>query len=334
MKNKITNLVLLAVLSLVSFSLLSAPNVFAEEEVASEEQVTGTSIRLMPTSKIFQIASDSTYDGTMTIKNDGETEIRVEVYAAPYSYVYSDEEDLYKLGFSNENNFTQISRWIKVQDENGEFVEKPVFTIPSGGEIEVTYRITTPSNIPSGGQYAVIFAHTLTSVVSASGIRTEASPGMVVYGRSTEGEAITSAEISDMKIERSVTEAGTVRNNFYASAKIKNTGNVDINATGKLKVEPIIGFGSYETDEKFGYLSVIPEAELVISDEWTETPTFGLYKATWTVSAEGNTETIEKVIFLISPIFIIITISLLTILIVWIIIVVKKRKERRSRLAV
>ena len=198
----------------------------------------------------------------------------------------------------------------------------------------MAYRITTPNNIPSGGQYAVIFAHTLTSVVSASGIRTEASPGMVIYGRSLEGEAITSAEISDLEIKQSVTESGTVRNNFYASAKIKNTGNVDINATGKLKVEPIIGFSSYETDQKMGYLSVIPEAELVISDEWKETPTFGLYKATWTVSVDDNSETIEKIIFLISPIFIIITIILLTIIVIGVIILVRKRKARRSSLAI
>ena len=81
-------------------------------------------------------------------------------------------------------------------------------------------------------------------------------------------------------------------------------------------------------------MSIIPDAELVLSDEWEETPNFGLYKVTWTVTAGEETRTEEMVVFLIPPYIIVITIILLTIIIVWIIMAVRKRKERRSRLAV
>ena len=200
------------------------------------------------------------------------------------------------------------------------------------------YKIATPSNIPAGGQYAVIFAHTLTGVVSANGIKTEASPGMVIYGRSTEGETKISASISDMKVGYGIGstngENTPSKSSFAASAKVKNDGNVDFSAVGKLKVESIIGFGGYETPSDRGRISVIPESELEVRDEWEESPAFGLYKATWTVTAGNATETVETIVFVNPLPAIIITILVLTILTIWIIMVVRKRKERSSRLAV
>ena len=336
MKKISSKLLLFGAILIVGLGVFGNIDSYAEEEDSdgAEDVFSGTSISLTPVSKILQISSDSVYNDVFTVKNDGNDEIKIEVYAAPYSYVYSDEEDLYKLGFSNENNFTQISRWITFEDVDGKYVEKAYYTVKAEESLDVKYQITTPSNIPSGGQYAVIFAHTLSNATSASGVRTEASPGIVIYGRSTEGEVDTSAEISNLKISKNVSEDGTTRNNIYATAKIKNVGNVDFNATGVMKVEPIIGGGEYETPNTKGRLSIIPESELVSSDEWEETPSFGIYKVTWTVMVGDQTESTTRVIFLFSPIAVVISIILLTIVIIWIIIRVRKRKERHSRLAV
>ena len=339
MKRTNLGVLLTGAVMMLSMGLASPFRAFAEEKTESEQseeqtENRGTSISLMPVSKVLQLASDSTYEDTLTITNDGGKPMEIEVYAAPYSYVYSEEEDTYKLGFNNENNFTQIIRWITFDDGTGKWVKTAKYSIPANDSLAVKYRISTPSNIPAGGQYAVIFAHTLTSVISANGVRTEASPGMVIYGRSTEGETKIAPQISDMNVQLGVTENGTKRDNFYASAKIKNDGNVDFTAVGVLKVDGIIGGGSYETSANAGRISVIPESELLLADEWKDSPAFGLYKVTWTVTAGEETETIETVIFVNPLLAIIITIIVLTIIIVWIIIVSRKRKERHSRLAV
>lgn len=340
---KLSKLLLISLISIFSLGFF-VPNTYAE----GEEQPAATSIRLMPVSKILQLSSSSTYDDKFEVFNDGSEEIRVEVYAAPYSYVYSDSEDLYKLGFNNENNFTQITRWISFLND-GAYSAKTTYKIPAGQSLEVNFRVTTPADIPAGGQYAVIFAHALSNSTSASGIRTEASPGIVVYGRSTEGEVKSSAEIRDLIINQSITENETTRNNFNTSAKIKNTGNVDFTATGRLTVEPIIGSSVNCADQQSNEgseaanrdesqptsrISVIPEAELILTDECKNTPSFGIYKVTWTVTAAGQTETVERTIFLIPIWLILIAIILLTILTIWIIIRIRKRKERRSRLAI
>ena len=326
MKNNISKLCAFGLALLVfGLNFVSVPGVYADEEETSN--VGGTSISLEPVSTILQIASDETYTKTFKVNNDGDGEMRIEVYAAPYSYVYSDEEEQYKLGFTNENNYTQISRWITFEDSNGNYVEKPTFLIDPHKSLEITFKITTPSNIPSGGQYAVIFAHTISSAASGSGIRTEARPGMIVYGRSLEGESIIESEFSDLKI-------GEEEGKIFGSAKVKNTGNVDFNAKGVLKVDPIIGFGSYETPVNTGRLSVIPEAELVLSNVWEETSGFGIFKATFTVSVGEKTESIERIMVHLPLFVIVIIIILLTFLTIWIIITVRRRKERRSRLAI
>lgn len=306
---------------------------YAEGE-ESEETIGGTNISISPVSNVLQLASSSTYNDKIEIKNEGDNQMNVEVYAAPYSYVYSEEEDVYKLGFNNENNFTQITRWITFKDAGGSWVSKAEYSIEPKKSLEVEYKISTPDSIPAGGQYAVIFAHTLNGVISSNGIRTEASPGLVVYGRSIEGETVVKAEVRDMVIQQNITDANGTRNNFYASAKIKNTGNVDFSASGSMKVTGIFGGTKYETPQENARVSVIPETELAVSDEWTESPSMGIYRVSWTVDAGGESQTIQRIVFVNPILFIIITIILLTIIITFIIIGVRRRKERRSRLAV
>lgn len=339
MKRTISNIVLASTVVALAFSFF-AINTYADEnsdEVTAELSAPKTSLTLMPVSRTLQLSSSSVYDGSLTVTNDGDENMKVEVYAAPYSYVYSQEEDLYKLGFNTENSFTQISRWITIKDTEGNYVAKPGFTIAGKGTLNIDYKITTPESIPAGGQYAVIFVQTVSDNVSSDGIHTEASAGMVIYGRSTEGETIIAPKISDLSIGQGKntgeSQTGSTHN-FYGTAKVKNEGNVDFFAKGVLKVEPIIGFSSYETASNGGSVSVIPESERIVEDEWKETPDFGIYKVTWTVTAGEETESTDRVLVLISPIVIVITILVLTFIIIVLIIVVRKRKARRSRLAV
>ncbi len=334
---KKTIIVLLVALLMGTILPLTAS---AEGEDATETandakvQTGGTSISLMPVSKVLSLSAHSEYEDAITVNNDGDEEIEIEVFAAPYSYVYSEAERMYKLGFNTETNFTQIVRWISFQKSDGEWDKRVEYKIPAHESVSVKYKIATPESIPAGGQYAVIFAHTLTGVISASGIKTEASPGMVLFGRSTEGEVKVAAQISDMKTQYGPFGDDTQKSYFYGSAKVKNDGNVDFNAVGTLKVEPILGFGSYETPSNKGRVSVIPEAELEVSDKWEESPAFGLYKATWTVKAGEQTETVESIVFVNPILAIIIVIIVLTIITIWIIMLTRRRRDRRSRLAV
>ena len=325
---------LIAFTLLITAFALSLPT-YADEEAAPAEDAAeenGTSISISPVSNIISIEGNQTYDYSFKVTNGGNSEMKFEVYAAPYSYTLSEEDGEYKLGFARENNYTQITRWITFADANGNYSEKPVFTAAPNDTIEIKYRITTPESIPAGGQYAVLFAHTLsTSNMTGSGIKTEASPGLVVYARAT-GETIKTSEISDLKIEKTITnKKKETFNHINATAKIKNTGNVDLTAVGTMTVQGIFGRSYYETPAGTAAISIIPETELTLTDEWEETPYFGLFNVTWKVVTAGNTQTITAVVLIMPAPIIVMFIILLTFVTIGVIIRVKKRSARRAK---
>ena len=326
MKNIIRKISVVVLAVLLGLTVVGTKYAFADENV-------GTSISISPVSKILQLSASQVYEDTFKISNNGSSDMKFEVYAAPYSYTYSESDDTYQLGFSRENTYTQITRWITFKKTDGSYAEKATFTAAPNSNVEVTYRISTPESIPAGGQYAVLFAHTLSNDTNASGIKTEASPGLVVYGRG-EGETHATSEISGLKIESTKTVDGQEKTIINAAGKVKNTGNVDFMASGKLKVTGIFGQVYYETSgtSNKSRVSIIPEAELPLSDSWDETPFFGLFNVQWTVTGSGgSTEVITRFIIIMPPAILITIILLLTIVIVWIIIMVRKRKERRSK---
>ena len=321
-------------IAILGLALITAScPVYAEgEEGTTGEESTGTSISISPVSNILSIEANQTYEYSFKVTNGGNSPMKFEVYSAPYSYTQSEEDGEYKLGFSRENNYTQITRWISFANAEGNYVEKPTFTAEPNATVEVKYRIVTPESIPAGGQYAVIFAHTLsTGTMEGSGIKTEASPGLVIYARAS-GETIKTSEISDLSISKTITNRKKETfNHINASAKIKNTGNVDLTAIGTLTIQGIFGRSYYETPSGSAAISVIPETELTLTDEWKETPYFGLFNVTWKVVTSGNTQTMSAVILIMPAPIIVAFLILLTIITIWIIINVKKRKARRTK---
>lgn len=335
MKSLIYKFSVAVLATLMCATFVTSNNVFSEEGEGEAQQI-ATSISISPVSKILQISANSVYEDTFTVSNNGSSDMKFETYAAPYSYTYSESDDSYQLGFSKENAYTQITRWVTFRQTDGTYAPKATFVAAPNSSVEVAYRISTPDNVPAGGQYAVLFAHTLTADTNASGIKTEASPGLVVYGRA-EGDTKASSEIRNSKIDTAMTVDNQEKSIINASAKVKNTGNVDFMASGRLKVTGIFGQVYYETQgvSAKSRVSIIPEAELAVTDSWDETPFFGFFNVEWTVTGSGGTtETITRFVAVVPPVILITTILLLTIVIVWVTIVLRKRKERRSKFMV
>ncbi|MBQ3292968.1 hypothetical protein IJG93_01495 [Candidatus Saccharibacteria bacterium] len=336
MRSLIKKISALALAALMTAAVVSGGNIYADESENAGTSSTATSISISPVSEVLQLSPATIYDAVFKVSNNGDSPMEFEVYAAPYAYIYSEDDDAYRLGFSRENNFTQITRWITFKDVSGNYVEKATFTADPKSDVEVSYRITTPESIPAGGQYAVLFAHTLSGSVNSSGIKTEASPGLVVYGRAS-GDTIISSEISGVAINNTMLVDGEEKTIINAVGKIKNTGNVDFMAEGKLKVTGIFGNVYYETPagSTAARISVIPDTELSVTDSWKDTPFFGMFNVEWTVTAnDENPQTITKFVVIMPPVIIIIILLLLTVIIMWIIIVLRKRKERRSKFMV
>ena len=350
----------LAVVGLAIFGATGLAQAEGEEGEAAPVDDGRISISISPVVENFQLRSSSTYNGVMHVTNNGNKAFRFEVYSAPYTFSQGEDSNDYSPNFSKENNYTQIARWITIKDAEGNYVACtrgenseeetcPTWNAEPGQTIDVEYEVNTPDNIPAGGQYATLFAKTISEPSNTSGITTEAALGLKVFGRSEEGEAIQSAEIENMEIKRTIKKSVEVQENgqtvskemdlehINASALVKNTGNVDFMAKGVLRVSGLFGGDYYVTpDDKPGnnQSSVIPDTEMPVEDEWEDTPSFGIFRVNWTVTAGDDTQTVESVVFLLPPWAIVIAIIVLTIIIVGIIMGVRRHKERRSRFSV
>ena len=78
MRQKITNTLLAAMIAVLGCSF-GALNAHADDESAQADGPK-TSLTLSPVSRTLTIASNSTYDGTMNVTNDGDGRFAIFVY--------------------------------------------------------------------------------------------------------------------------------------------------------------------------------------------------------------------------------------------------------------
>lgn len=308
--------VLLAALGVFAFGALATTPVYADEEAKP-----AVWLQISPVSERVVLNPGQSLDYQFNVENIGGEAFTYKVYATPYGVT----NKTYELNFSTETERTQVSRWISFKDASGKFVSEVSYNIEPGTKQTIAYRITVPNNIPDGGQYATIFAESVPSSANTqtSGIKTVSRVGLVIYGRST-GETVNEAEITAYKFNSFLT-SGQVS----SDATVKNSGNTDFEARYNLIVKSLFGKTIFE---KKAVYDVLPDTERDISVEWPDTPLFGIFRITSSVSALDKTEDHTKIVMIIPLFMLIIVLVLLTILIVWLIMIIRKRKEQKSRL--
>lgn len=314
------------------FALVAAmPNVYAEDSTC-EAGKNGVSIS--PVSQPFSVSAGVVLDSEFTVKNMSAEASTFSVTAAPYTM---SNEDYTAPNFStseeNYTRYTQIARWIRFENVNGEYVETLDIDVEGCGEKSVKYKIAVPDSIPNGGQYAVILVKSAGSSGSGS-IKTVPQVGLLISARAT-GETIRESEISDVTVAKTYSkeEAGksTVVNKINASGSVKNTGNVDLEIKSKMTVKNVFGGVLYENEAS---VSVLPETTRKVSDVWDGTPLFGLFWASYTVTSNGQTQDSVKLLLVMPFWMIALMIVLIAIVVMWIIVAIKKRRARKARFMV
>ena len=305
------------IFSIASIILISSPQVYADEGGEKPSM----RIQISPVENRVTLNANETNEYTFNVDNTGSEGYSFKVYTNPYSVV----NEQYNPSFSNQNAYTQVSRWITFKNDAGEYSTEATYSVEAGQRKEITYKITVPSDIPGGGQYAIIFVEAIPKDDNSGGIRTVSRLGLRVFGR-TNGETKEKAEILNHNMD-----------SFYMSGKIKtsgivkNSGNADFNAVFKFKVEKIFGGIVYE-DSK-GY-DVLPDTTRNIELAWNETPAFGIYRITSTLNALDQSRSTTKIVLIIPVFMIVIMLMLLTITIAWFIILYRKRQAQKSKLII
>lgn len=267
---------------------------------------------------------------TMQVDNIGSQKFKFRVYAAPYSI----QNENYEVNFSAETNRTQISRWIKFnqnkdakKDSEKRWVEEATFEVEPGEHQVVEYLISVPKDIPDGGQYATIFAESVPESDSEiTGVRTISRVGLILYGN-TLGKTVEKSTVSDIDLSSFI-----INGKITAKADIKNEGNTDFTATMSMKIEKLIGGPVAEISNPYPMLPDSPARHAELA--WEDTPVFGIFKVKATVKALGETKEVSKIVIIMPIFIIIIMVILLTIIITWLILIIRKRRAQKSRLIV
>ncbi len=319
----ITSIAAIATICGIGTTVISAPTESVHAEEASEAALPAVWLQISPVSDRVTLEPGKEFDHSFKVSNIGSETFSFHVYASPYSVADSN----YNVSFSTETNRTQITRWIKFFDSEGNLADTASFSIKPGENISVTYHVSVPEDVPAGGQYACIFAESdeTEGSISGSGIKTVSRVGLIVYGR-TEGDTIEEASISNLVVPSFMTSG-----HITFDATVKNSGNTDFEAKVAYSIKSL--FGRDLANDSKSY-NVLPDTERNIAMEWSEQPFMGIFKTHFVVRALEKTEMIDRIVIIFPIPMIILSIIILTLIIIWVIILIRKRRERKSRLLV
>jgi len=313
------------ILSILLVSLGLSTQVWGEEseepETSEESFITepsSTALQISPVSARIALESGKTTEREFNIANGGASALTVRVYAAPYTA--GGEE--YINDFTSQTQYTKISGWISFLDSDDEAIDEPVYTLDPGQSIAVKYRITVPEDTASGGQYACLFAETIDDSQEAEGIKTVTRAGLIVLGNVV-GETRRLAKIGDIDINSLL-----FKGKINITANVENVGNIDFQTSVDINIKSMFGKELY--NDQLVY-TVFPETTRKIYTEWEDTPFYGIFRLRSKVTALGTEVESERLILVMPPIMIALTIVLCTAIVIVVIIYWRKRTSYRKR---
>lgn len=310
---KILTRSLAALLAFAAVLALPVSTAVFAEEGSDESEKPAVWLQVSPVSQRLNLNPGDHGEYEMTVENIGSGDFTFKVYASPYNVV----GEQYDLNFTEETPRSQIVRWINF--------EQSEYALAAGEKQIVKYTIDVPEDVAGGGQYATIFAESSGRALDAntSGVQTVSRIGMILYAR-VSGETREEANITDFNIQTYYSSG-----NIGVTSKVENKGNTDFEAKYTLKISPLIGNPIYEPETKVH--EVFPDSERRIDMAWENTPAFGIFRVTHSVTVPGETRSETRVVFVIPPFVIIIALVLLTFIAIWIIILVKRRRVAKAK---
>jgi len=263
----------------------------------------------------------------ITNPTDATNTLHYMVSVLPYAVVGED----YEVDFTNESDYTAISKWVTIDEPEG-YVE------PNNVK-RVYYTINVPENAPGGGQYCAL------------AIRNVPEEETTTQDEVRVQDVLEIASVLYAQINGEITRDGAIENNFVpyvsltnpltTSVYLENQGNVHQDAKITLSVYSVftgekvrIGGGEEDVvldEEEFGdnYFTelVMPETSKYVSHEIEGMPSLGVFRVSQTVSFAGVSDTNEQVVVMCPGWFI----GLVVLTIVCLVVSALSRRRRRRR---
>ena len=295
-----------AVAATLMLCLSGAAPVFAEEYPIH--------LMVSPASQTLgKLEPGKSYEGKFSVRNVGTEEFDYKVYATPYTV--QDEE--YNPEYTTTNNYTYIAEWFTFSKTTGHLDPR--------GEEEISYTVKVPANAAGGAQNAAIMVETEDSVDPSKTVSATSRVGIITYSQ-IDGVTNPCGKIIEKKVPSLLLNPP-----ISASALVENCGNIDLNVKYVFTVTPLFSSEPvYTNEDSPKVLATLPETRRYTNLEWENSPSIGIYKTKLSVTYNGKTEDIEKIV-LICPLWVIIlVIVFIGAVVFWL---VSRNKERKAKRA-
>ncbi len=230
-------------------------------------------IGVSPTSQELEIAPGGSTTGSVTVINDGTSDIVYKISISDYHVT----DESYQADFNSVSSSHDVSAvtWFNLPQTSA--------TIKTGEEFKVPYTIRVPVTAAIGGHYVAVFAETVPKVGSGNSIARVQKLGSLFYLN------VTGAVSRDGSIASFTAPWLQSSSPLTATLRMKNSGNVHFAASGEIVATDL--FGSHKAKTAFKG-EVLPGTTRRFNLELGVAGPIGIYKVSVTphyLEANGPT---------------------------------------------
>lgn len=309
-------------IKVLGFLLLSVVMAFTGRlSVYADDETTKNGLVLGPSSQRITLKPGNSYRSSIKVSSpaDSSSESKYVIYVAPYSVSNSDYDPI----FDENNEYTQIVKWISLDKEEG--------VIAPNHQEDIGFTIDVPLDAPAGGQYATIMLQDITGLEEEKN-----QAGSISISNIT---AIGSILVAD--VEGNTRKDGEIINNelpgfllnktLEATSLVKNNGNIHADAKYILQVWPLFSNEELCTNEENEDGEFVFPGTEKYHVQSCELPAVGIFRAKQTVTIFDEESIVEKIV-IICPIWLLfIIISAVFALIFYFVAKAKARKKANQK---
>lgn len=182
-------------------------------------------IGVSPTNQEIELTPGGTKSGSLTVINDGTSDITYKMSVADYHV----NDESYKA------DFTTLGAGPDVSAVSWFALSKQPAVLKAGQQVQVPYVITVPKSAAIGGHYIGLFAETAPKVTPGSGIARIQKLGSLFY-LNVAGAVTKQGSIDSFKA--AWLQPGSP---LSATLRVKNGGNVHFAASGEAHITDLFG---------------------------------------------------------------------------------------------
>lgn len=243
---------------------------------------------------------------------------------------FAREGDNYDPIVGNEiggGEYNDVVNWVTFSSDSGD--------LEPNERDEIIYTVNVPKDARGGGQYFAIVVTRTDNPNKSEGdgnvtLKEVVRIASTVYATVSGNDIRLSGTVTDNNISTIY-----LRPPITTSFMAENTGNTHMEIYYYMQVYPMFSDEEIYTNEEEPSLAIVlPGTKRLVSQEWKDTPTVGIFKVRQTVmfGADENEKSISEKIVIVCPIWLLFVVIFgVVVIVIYLVIRIKSHKNTKKR---